>query len=167
MMGEDMSEEMNDFLLNMSAGNGLPVSEYEFSDLTPEELAKLNDQDQSADLFAITPYDSQFAARQLIENGKIPVSNMQAAIPDGTPNLFVPSSTIPEGYKYQFDLGEDPAEFKWHAPDSNVLKKFGSSSNFGTMWTAQIKVNDLLLGLDGNFYDVQKGNLTHIPLGLR
>jgi hypothetical protein len=43
MMGEDMSGEMNDFLLNMSAGNGLPVSENKFSDLTPEELAKLKD----------------------------------------------------------------------------------------------------------------------------
>ncbi|MDR3576185.1 MAG: hypothetical protein P4L50_20140 [Anaerolineaceae bacterium] len=74
------------------------------------------------------------------------------------------TSTIPEGHKYQFDLGGDPAEFKWHAPDSNVLKKFRSSSNSGTMWTAQIIVNNELLGSDGAFYPIQQGNLTHIPV---
>jgi len=113
---------------------------------------------------AITKYDPKFAAKQLIKNGKISVSDMQAAIPQGTPNIFVPSGSIPQGYKYQFQIGDAAAEFKWHAPDANVLAKYGPSSNAGVMWTAQIKVNGLLLGLDLNFYAQQMGNLTHIPV---
>lgn len=116
---------------------------------------------------AIVPYDPEFAAQQLIQNGKIPVRNMEAAIPLGTPNKFIPSKTIPEGYKYQFNLGNTPAEFKWHAPDSNALNLYGPTSYSGTRWTAQITVGGRLLGGDKRFYLTQMKNLTHIPIWRR
>ncbi len=39
-------------------------------------------------------------------------------------------------------------EVKWHAPDINAAKMF-PGSNSGNMWTAQIKADGKLLGLDG------------------
>lgn len=113
----------------------------------------------------VVPYDSEFAARQLLtSDGRISVSRMQAMIPDDVPNTFVPSSTIQQGYKYQFRINDVPVELKWHSPDLNAFNLYGSSSNSGTLWTAQIKIDGFLLGSDGMFYPSQQGNLTHIPL---
>ena len=46
--------------------------------------------------------------------------------------------------------------------DANAASKF-SRSNSGNVWTAQIKVDGKLLGLDGNFCK-NSSNLTHIPV---
>jgi len=116
---------------------------------------------------ALAKYDPEFAARQLIDGDTIPVSNLEAMTPADVPNTFVPSSTIQEGYKYQFDINGVPVELKWHSPDLNAYRLYGSSSYSGTRWTAQIKIGDRLLGLDRMFYLKQQGNLTHIPIEWR
>ncbi|MGC8787638.1 MAG: hypothetical protein ACP5Q1_09475, partial [Anaerolineae bacterium] len=121
----------------------------------------------AAETTALAKYDPEFAAQQLIEGDTIPVSNMEAMIPEGTPNTFVPSQTIAEGYKYQFDINGTSVELKWHSPDFNAYQLYGSSSYSGTRWTAQVKVGKWLLGLDRLFYDEQRGNLTHIPIEWR
>lgn len=43
-------------------------------------------------------------------------------------------------------------EIKWHSPDLNALAKYGSGSNSGRDWTAQITVGNKLLGQDLQFY---------------
>jgi RHS repeat-associated protein len=116
---------------------------------------------------AIVPYDPKFAASQIVQNGEASVSTMEAMIPSGTPNTFVPSQTIPAGYKYQFDINGTPIELKWHAPDANASTRYGPSSVAGNQWTAQIKVGrnpGELLGIDGYWYEQQRGNTTHIRL---
>lgn len=83
-------------------------------------------------------------------------------VPKDTPNTFVPSETILDGYKYRFTINGQNIEIKWHSPDLNALKKYpGSNSDSG--WTAQIKVGKKLLGQDGILHK-KPTNSTHIPL---
>ncbi|NLD79493.1 MAG: hypothetical protein GX641_04135 [Mollicutes bacterium] len=70
--------------------------------------------------------------------------------------------TIADGYKYSYNVNGTKMEVKWHSADLNAATKF-SGSNSGNGWTAQIKVGNKLLGLDGAFYR-KPNNLTHIPL---
>lgn len=87
---------------------------------------------------------------------------LRSIIPKDTPNTFVPTSTIKEGYKYGFDVNGKKMEIKWHSQDLNAMIKY-PNSNSGAGWTAQIKVGRKLLGQDGIFYK-KPSNLTHIPM---
>lgn len=98
----------------------------------------------------------------MLDGGSVSESTLRTMIPDGTPNTFKPSSTIADGYKYSYNVNGTKIEVKWHSADLNAATKF-SGSNSGNGWTAQIKVGNKLLGLDGAFYR-KPNNLTHIPL---
>ncbi|WP_052953971.1 RHS repeat-associated core domain-containing protein [Clostridium sp. C8] len=114
---------------------------------------------------SLTGYNPQFAARQTLNGGKVSESSLKSLVPKGVPNTFKPSSTISDGYKYNFTANGTKMEVKWHSPDSFAATKFGNMSNSGSGWTAQIRVGGKLLGLDGNFYPRKNpSNLTHIPL---
>lgn len=111
---------------------------------------------------ALVLYDAKFAAKQMLTEGKINLSELESMIPNGAVNTFKPSDAIAEGYKYNYTINGTKIEIKWHSPDANAAAKF-PGSNSGNGWTAQIKVGNKLLGLDGNLYK-NPSNLTHIPV---
>lgn len=83
---------------------------------------------------------------------------------DTNANLFRPSSTIKGGYKYQFILGDGaPVEIKWHSPDLGRATRDFPDGYSANMWTAQIKVGRMLLGMDGLWYP-KANRVTHIPI---
>lgn len=87
---------------------------------------------------------------------------LRSIVPKGTPNTFVPTATIKEGYKYNFSINGKNMEIKWHSQDLNAAVKY-PGSNSGAGWTAQIKVQKKLLAQSRRFVKKAK-NYTHIPL---
>jgi hypothetical protein len=71
-------------------------------------------------------------------------------------------STIAAGSKYQYSVNGTKVEIKWHAPDAVAAQKYPGSSS-GSVWTAQIKIGDKLLGSDGKLYS-RPQDCTHIPV---
>lgn len=110
----------------------------------------------------LTTYNPEFAARQMLDGGKVSVPILKTQIPKGTPNTFKPSSTIAEGFKYNFKINGRRIEIKWHSLDRVASVKYPGSHS-GSGWTAQIKDGKKLLGVDGKFY-TRANNLTHIPI---
>ena len=51
---------------------------------------------------SLANYDPEFAAQQLLKGGKTTESALKSFVPKGTPNTFKPSSTIKNGFKYNF-----------------------------------------------------------------
>ena len=107
-------------------------------------------------------YNPAYPARQLLDKGTVSESSLRSIIPQGTPNTFVPSDTIIEGYKYNFSINGTNIEIKWHSPDLNAATKY-PGSNSGNGWTAQIRVGKKLMTQGGRFVKNPK-NYTHIPL---
>ncbi|KIH82807.1 putative large exoprotein involved in heme utilization or adhesion of ShlA/HecA/FhaA family [Pseudomonas batumici] len=107
-------------------------------------------------------FDAQGSASGFINNGRIKASDLEMLIPPGVADSFRSSATISDGSKYQYVLGGQKIEIKWHSPDVNAAAKF-PGSNSGSGWTAQIKIGSKLLGQDGNLYR-KPSNLTHIPV---
>lgn len=100
--------------------------------------------------------------RDLLGGGRLNVDDLMDIVPKGTPNRFVPSNTIKHGYKYDFTHNGVRYEVKFHSPDANAAARFPGSRS-GSMWTAQVKVGNKLLGSDGNLYR-RPSDLTHIPI---
>ncbi|MEX1223960.1 MAG: polymorphic toxin-type HINT domain-containing protein, partial [Pirellulales bacterium] len=99
----------------------------------------------------LTVYDPAFVARQTLRGGRVHVDDLKRMVPGGIPDTFKPSSTIPGGSKFKYEVNGAKVEIKWHAPDAVAAKKFPGSRS-GSMWTAQIKIGKKLLGSDGNLY---------------
>ena len=117
---------------------------------------------QSGSNTALTVYDPEFAARQMLVGGETSEDLLVSIVTKGTPNTFVPTSTIKDGYKYNFSINGKKVEIKWHSQDLNAAIKY-PGSNFGAGWTAQIKVENKLLILSGRFMK-RPENYTHISL---
>ena len=105
------------------------------------------------------------AAIGLLKNGGIWVEDLKALIPQGSPNEFRPGYGIESGYKYNSTYDDIPVEIKWHSPQPSA-KRY-SLSFAGRLWTAQIKVNEELLGYKyqgpPSFYE-KPDWYTHIPI---
>lgn len=99
-----------------------------------------------------------------VRAGRTSQATLRRFIPKGVKNTFIPSNNISAGYKYQWRIGGVRIEVKWHSPDLNALARF-PDSNSGTMWTAQIKIKNKLIGTDGKLYR-RPNNKTHIPIDL-
>ena len=110
----------------------------------------------------LVEYDPEFAARQLLDGGTVSEKSLRNIIPRDTPNTFIPSDSIAEGYKYSFNINGTRMEIKWHSPDLNALAKY-SECNSGNGWTAQIKVGKKLMTQGGRFVK-NPTNYTHIPM---
>lgn len=111
---------------------------------------------------SLTTYNPQFAAQQMLKDGKISLKSLENMVPNGASNGFKPSTTISDGYKYNYEINGTKIEIKWHAPDANAASKF-PDSNSANGWTAQIKIGNKLLGQDGKFYR-NPSDITHIPV---
>jgi RHS repeat-associated protein len=111
---------------------------------------------------ALVKYNPQFAAQQLLKNGKISLHLAKGFVPKKSPNLFKASDSIQYSQKYCFKTNGTKIEFKFHSPDSKTAIKY-PTSNSGSSWTAQIRIGKKLLGSDGKFYN-KPNNKTHIPI---
>ncbi|MDD3470777.1 MAG: hypothetical protein PHE53_12485, partial [Thermoguttaceae bacterium] len=95
--------------------------------------------------------------------------DLKRLVPDNVLNVpskngFIPSTTIEQGYKYRFILGDGtPVEIKWHSPDLGRATRDFPDGYSANMWTAQIKVGEEFFGADGLWY-TNVGNVTHIPI---
>ena len=101
--------------------------------------------------------------RDIMSDGRIPLSKLQQMVPQGTPNTFgsVLGSRIAEGYKYKFSQNDKNFELKWHSPNPDAAIRYPGSAS-GSNWTAQIRMGKKqLLGADGKFYN-SANDLTHI-----
>jgi len=127
-----------------------------------DRTADITDNANDVAKAAVTVYDPEFAAKQLLQDGKTTEDALKNIIPKNATNTFVQTSTISEGYKYKFDINGNKIEVKYHSKDLNAAVKY-PDSNSGTGWTAQINVNGKLLGQDGIFYK-KPSNVTHIPM---
>jgi filamentous hemagglutinin len=107
-------------------------------------------------------FNPQRSASEALNNGRIHIDDLRKLVPPGTPDGFKPSVTITDGSKFNYVIGGQKVEVKWHAPDSNAAAKF-PGSNSGAGWTAQIRIGGKLLGQDGKLYR-KAGNQTHIPV---
>ena len=98
----------------------------------------------------------------MLVGGETSEDLLRSIVPKGTPNTFVPTATIKDGYKYNFSINGKKMEIKWHSQDLNAAIKY-PGSNSGAGWTAQIKVGNKLLTQSGSFVKKPQ-NYTHIPL---
>ena len=112
---------------------------------------------------SLANYDPEFAAQQLLKGGKTTESALKSFVPKGTPNTFKPSSTIKNGFKYNFKVNGKKVQVKWHSTDLNAAKLY-PGSNSGSGWTAQIKVGRKYLTQGGQFVKQNKSNWAHIPV---
>lgn len=112
---------------------------------------------------SLANYDPEFAAQQLLKGGKTTESALKSFVPKGTPNTFKPSSTIKNGFKYNFKVNGKKVQVKWHSTDLNAAKLY-QGSNSGSGWTAQIKVGRKYLTQGGQFVKQNKSNWAHIPV---
>lgn len=107
-------------------------------------------------------FNPQRSATDALSNGRIHIDDLKMLIPPGTPDGFKPSVNIVDGSKFNYVIGGQKVEVKWHSPDANAAAKF-PGSNSASGWTAQIKIGGKLLGQDGRLYR-KPTNETHIPV---
>ncbi|PEY37286.1 hypothetical protein CN354_12680 [Bacillus cereus] len=92
------------------------------------------------------------------------LSDLKSMIPSGIPDSIVPTGTIVDGTKYQFTLADgQKAIIRWHAPDLVAASKYPGSAS-GTRWTAQVKIGNKQLKIDGTWTKNQSLNEVHIPI---
>jgi len=111
---------------------------------------------------ALVRFDPVVAAQNSLTSGRVHVDALRRLVPHGSQNLFKPSPSITAGSKYQYTVNGIKVEIKWHAPDAIAASKFPGSTS-GRAWTAQIKIGNKLLGIDGRLY-LKPQDITHIPV---
>ncbi|OJG75016.1 hypothetical protein RV12_GL002061 [Enterococcus quebecensis] len=100
----------------------------------------------------------------LLDNGEISLKDLQNMVPEGTPNTFKPTDTMKNGAKYEFQLSDgQKAIIRWHEPDLVAAAKFPNSSS-GSRWTAQIKIGNKQVTVDGLWTKKQNLNEVHVPI---
>ncbi|MBC1729064.1 pre-toxin TG domain-containing protein [Listeria seeligeri] len=100
----------------------------------------------------------------LLDNGEISLKDLQNMVPEGIPNTFKPTDTIKNGAKYEFQLSDgQKAIIRWHEPDPAAAAKFPNSAS-GSSWTAQIKIGNKQVTVDGLWTKKQNSNEVHVPI---
>jgi hypothetical protein len=107
---------------------------------------------------------TRIVVENLLENGELSLKDLQNMIPEGTPNTFNPTARIPEGAKYEFVLSDgQKATIRWHGPDSDAAIKYLNSVS-GSRWTAQVKIGNKQIKVDGTWTKNQGLNEVHVPI---
>ncbi|MBC1488875.1 hypothetical protein HCJ52_07930 [Listeria sp. FSL L7-1485] len=92
------------------------------------------------------------------------LKDLQNMVPEGTPNTFKPTDAIKNGAKYEFQLSDgQKAIIRWHEPDPVAAAKFPNSAS-GSSWTAQIKIGNKQVTVDGLWTKKQNSNEVHVPI---
>ncbi|WP_260444012.1 hypothetical protein [Listeria booriae] len=107
---------------------------------------------------------TRIVVENLLDNGEISLKDLQNMIPEGTPNTFKPTDTMKIGGKFEFQLSDgQKAIVRWHEPDPVAAAKFPNSTS-GSRWTAQIKIGNKQVTVDGLWTKKQNLNEVHIPI---
>ncbi|MBC1896970.1 hypothetical protein HCA68_04710 [Listeria booriae] len=107
---------------------------------------------------------TRIVVENLLDNGEISLKDLQNMIPEGTPNTFKPTDTMKIGGKFEFQLSDgQKAIIRWHEPDPVAAAKFPNSTS-GSRWTAQIKIGNKQVTVDGLWTKKQNLNEVHIPI---
>ncbi|MBC1688683.1 hypothetical protein HB963_09415 [Listeria welshimeri] len=107
---------------------------------------------------------TRIVVENLLDNGELSLKDLQNMIPEGTPNTFNPTTRIPEGAKYEFILSDgQKATVRWHGPDSDAAIKYPNSVS-GSKWTAQVKIGNKQIKVDGTWTKNQGLNEVHVPI---
>ncbi|MBC2117359.1 T7SS effector LXG polymorphic toxin [Listeria booriae] len=107
---------------------------------------------------------TRIVVENLLDNGEISLKDLQNMIPEGTPNTFKPTDTMKIGGKFEFQLSDgQKATVRWHEPDPVAAAKFPNSTS-GSRWTAQIKIGNKQVTVDGLWTKKQNLNEVHIPI---
>lgn len=134
------------------------------SELEKEKLDKNNKKHIKDSIKKLTRNEAREVAQNLLEDGEISLSNLEALIPEGVPNTFVSTDSITDGAKYEYSLEDgQKVTIRWHSPDSNAESKYPGSAS-GSRWTAQIKIGNKQLKIDGTWTKNQALNESHIPI---
>jgi hypothetical protein len=106
---------------------------------------------------------SESIGKLFVKGGRTNESALRQFIPGNVKNEFIPNGNIKAGFKYKFNVAGVRIEIKWHSPDLNAAN-LHPGSNSGNMWTAQIKIKNKYVGVDGKLYRNNKSDKTHIPV---
>jgi hypothetical protein len=107
---------------------------------------------------------TRIVVENLLDNGEISLKDLQNMVPEGTPNTFKPTDTMKNGAKYEFQLSDgQKAIIRWHEPDPVAAAKFPNSAS-GSRWTAQIKIGNKQVTVDGLWTKKQNLNEVHVPI---
>ncbi|MBO0422571.1 hypothetical protein [Enterococcus plantarum] len=138
---------------NKSKGN----SSYKKANGTGTEIGKHSVETLNRD-------QTRLVVENLLENGEISLKDLQNMIPEGTPNTFKPTDTMKNGGKYEFQLSDgQKVIIRWHEPDPVAAAKFPDSVS-GSRWTAQIKIGNKQVTVDGLWTKKQNLNEVHVPI---
>lgn len=108
--------------------------------------------------------DARDMVSKLLDNGEISIDDLQRLVPEGTPNTFVPTSTMKNGAKYEFTLNDgQKVIIRWHEPDPVAASKYPGCTS-GSRYTAEIKVGNKQLKIDGGWSRNQSTNDVHVPI---
>ncbi|WJE54727.1 hypothetical protein QRE66_11135 [Bacillus cereus] len=147
-----------------SGGKNLLKDAYQYVKDTGEKVFGSGAKITSNSIETLTRGQARQVAENLLERGEISLSDLKSMIPSGIPDSFVPTGTIVDGAKYQFTLADgQKAIIRWHAPDPVAASKYPGSAS-GTRWTAQVKIGNKQLKIDGTWTKNQSLNEVHIPI---
>ena len=113
---------------------------------------------------ALARDDARKEVSNLLDNGEIRIDDLQKLVPKEVPNTFVPTDTIKIGDKYEFTLNDgQKVIIRWHEPDPVAAGKYPGCVS-GSRYTAEIKVGNKQLKVDGGWSRNQSTNDVHVPI---
>ncbi|WP_260450176.1 hypothetical protein [Listeria immobilis] len=135
--------------------------------MAPFSVAFNNRDDIELGRYSVETLDrdqARIVAEYLLENGEVNLKDLRDMIPKGTKNTFKSTETLKNGAKYIFQLADgQKAIIRWHEPDPVAALNYKGSIS-GTRWTAQIKIGNKQLRVDGKWDKNQSINEVHIPI---
>lgn len=163
-----MKDAMDDAgLTDMAMSLGFGIAAARNKKILDKKLEKGNTGDVELGRYSVETLNrdqTRIVAELLLENGEVDLKDLRDMIPKGTKNTFKSTDTLKNGAKYEFQLADgQKAIIRWHEPDPVAALNYPGSIS-GTRWTAQIKIGNKQLRVDGKWDKNQSINEVHIPI---
>ncbi|MBC1987435.1 hypothetical protein HCJ71_09125 [Listeria sp. FSL L7-0478] len=154
-------------LTDMALGLGFGIAAARNKKILAEKLERANYADVELGRYSVETLNrdqTRIVVENLLENGELSLKDLKNMVPEGTPNTFKSTTRIPEGAKYEFVLSDgQKASVRWHGPDSEAAIKHPNSVS-GSRWTAQVKIGNKQIKVDGTWTKNQGLNEVHVPI---
>ncbi|EHD1677215.1 hypothetical protein JR551_002334 [Listeria monocytogenes] len=154
-------------LTDMALGLGFGIAVARNKTILAKKLERGNYEDVELGRYSVETLNrdqTRIVAENLLENGEVSLKDLGDMIPKGTINTFKSTDTLKQGAKYEFQLADgQKASIRWHEPDPIAALNHPDSVS-GTRWTAQIKIGNKQLRIDGKWAKNQSINEVHIPI---
>ncbi|MCD2223141.1 hypothetical protein LAX75_00435 [Listeria cossartiae] len=151
----------------MALGLGFGIAAARNKKILAEKLERANYADVELGRYSVETLNrdqTRIVVENLLENGELSLKDLKNMVPEGTPNTFKSTTRIPEGAKYEFVLSDgQKASVRWHGPDSEAAIKHPNSVS-GSRWTAQVKIGNKQIKVDGTWTKNQGLNEVHVPI---